>query len=118
MKNIIRIEELAMLVLSAYGLYYYNVAWWWYLLLLVGPDVSMIAYLAGNKSGAISYNIFHHKSVGVALTLAGFLLQADVLLYTGIVIFGHSSFDRMMGYGLKYFEGFHFTHLGKIGKEQ
>jgi hypothetical protein len=24
--------------------------------------------------------------------------------------------DRMMGYGLKYNEGFKFTHLGTIGK--
>ncbi len=24
---------------------------------------------------------------------------------------------RMIGYGLKYFKRFQFTHLGKIGKE-
>jgi hypothetical protein len=36
----------------------------------------------------------------------------------GIVLFGHSSLDRMLGFGLKYKEGFGFTHLGKIGKEK
>lgn len=31
---------------------------------------------------------------------------------------GHSSIDRIFGYGLKYKEGFGFTHLGKIGKQK
>ncbi|MEO6611453.1 MAG: DUF4260 family protein [Chitinophagaceae bacterium] len=30
---------------------------------------------------------------------------------------GHSSMDRMFGYGLKTNEGFKYTHLGMIGKE-
>jgi hypothetical protein len=40
------------------------------------------------------------------------------LQLTGVILFGHSSMDRMMRYGLKYFTGFRFTHLGKIGKEK
>ena len=31
-------------------------------------------------------------------------------------LFGHSSFDRIMGYGLKHEDAFQNTHLGKIGK--
>jgi hypothetical protein len=27
----------------------------------------------------------------------------------------HIGIDRMLGYGLKYAEGFRFTHLGRIG---
>jgi len=33
-----------------------------------------------------------------------------------VVIFGHSSLDRFLGFGLKYFDGFNVTHLGTIGK--
>jgi len=32
-------------------------------------------------------------------------------------MFGHSSMDRMFGYGLKTEEGFKYTHLGMIGKK-
>lgn len=116
MKNILKLEELGMLVIGVCALYHFEVAWWWYLLLLLGPDISMLGYLAGNKAGAITYNIFHHKAIGIALVLAGYSLHIEELLWVGIVIFAHSSFDRMLGYGLKYFESFHHTHLGKIGK--
>jgi hypothetical protein len=118
MKNIIKLEELAMLVISVYALYQFGVTWWWYLLILIGPDISMLGFLAGNKVGAISYNLFHHKAIGIGLILAGYILHLNEFLWIGIVQFGHSSFDRMMGYGMKHFDGFHHTHLGKIGKEQ
>lgn len=116
MKNIIKLEELGMLVISAYALYHYEAAWWWYLMLLVGPDISMLGYLAGTKTGAIAYNLFHHKAIGIGLMMTGYILPLNELLLVGIVLFSHSSLDRMMGYGLKYFESFHHTHLGKIGK--
>jgi hypothetical protein len=31
-------------------------------------------------------------------------------------LFGHSAFDRMLGYGMKYTDSFQHTHLGLIGK--
>jgi hypothetical protein len=33
----------------------------------------------------------------------------------GVIMFSHAAFDRLLGYGLKYEEGFKFTHLGAIG---
>jgi hypothetical protein len=33
-------------------------------------------------------------------------------------MFSHAAFDRMLGYGLKYEQGFRHTHLGTIGKAQ
>nr|WP_317235731.1 DUF4260 family protein [Niabella hibiscisoli] len=43
-------------------------------------------------------------------------LNLDWLLRIGVVLFGHASLDRVAGYGLKYNNGFAFTHLGVIGK--
>jgi len=63
----------------------------------------MLGYLASDKIGAYSYNIFHYKGIAVAIYLLG------------IMLFAHSSFDRCFGYGLKYEKGFKFTHLGEIG---
>lgn len=116
MKTILKLEELAMLIISIAALVYLKVDWWYYLVLFLGPDISMLGYLVGNKTGAATYNFFHHKGIGVLLLLAGIYCQVILLQVAGIIIFGHSSMDRIMGYGLKYNKGFKFTHLGEIGK--
>jgi len=117
MKNIIRLEEFAIFVLCAYALTTFNAAWWWYPLLLIGPDISMIGYLAGNKAGAASYNLFHHKGIAIVIFIAGLITTNEILQLTGITLFGHSAMDRSLGYGLKLKEGFKHTHLGIIGKK-
>ena len=117
MKLVIKLEELALLLLSMYALYTMHAQWWIFLLLFIGPDISMLGYTAGNTVGATTYNLFHHKGVAVVFFIVGWVLENWGLQVTGIVLFGHSSMDRMFGYGLKYFEGFKFTHLGQIGKD-
>ena len=86
-------------------------------MLLLAPDISMVGYAFGNKTGAWLYNIFHHRGVAIGVYLAGAYLQIDVLLLTGVILFAHSGIDRMFGYGFKYEKGFKFTHLGEIGKK-
>jgi len=122
MKLLLRLEEAAMMVLALFALYHFGASWWWYLILLVGPDISMLGYLAGAKVGAVTYNVFHHKGIAIAIFAAGWWLQITApdspawqgLLYAGIAIFGHSAMDRMLGFGLKYSNGFRFTHLGEL----
>jgi uncharacterized protein DUF4260 len=117
MKNILKLEEAAMFVLSIYALSLLHVSWWVYLLILIAPDASFAGYTAGNKVGALCYNLFHHKGVAIAIFLAGLIWRDEWLQITGIVLFGHSSMDRMLGYGLKLNQGFKYTHLGMIGKK-
>jgi hypothetical protein len=118
MKHLIRVEEAAMFGLCLFGLYYLEAEWWVYLLLFVGPDISLIGYVTGNKSAAATlYNIFHHKAIAAAIFLAGFQLNNELMEVTGLVLFGHASMDRMFGYGLKLSRGFKYTHLGIIGKK-
>jgi hypothetical protein len=114
MKNLIKVEELAMFLASVFVLYKFDVAWWYYLLLLLGPDVGMIGYAINLKVGAFTYNLFHHKGVAIAIGAVGVLMASDVILLTGVVLFGHSSMDRIFGYGLKYTDAFKNTHLGKL----
>lgn len=118
MNKIIKAEELAMWLLSGYGLYHFNAPWWCYLLLLLGPDISMLAYAAGNKAGAFVYNLFHHRGVAIVLFAAGCIITNNLLMTAGIILFGHAAMDRFFGYGLKYEKGFKFTHLGTIGNKQ
>ena len=116
MKNILKLEELAMLLISIYALYQLMVPWWCYLLLAIGPDIGILGYAAGNKAGAAVYNLFHHKGIAIILLFAGLLLPDKSLEVAGIILFGHASMDRVFGYGLKLNDGFKHTHLGLIGK--
>ena len=118
MKNLIRLEEIAMLCISIYVLYLLKADWWFYLLMLLGPDISMLGYLAGPKVGAFTYNLFHHKLISIAVFIAGVITSTWILQVIGIILFGHSSMDRIFGYGLKYNSAFSDTHLGKIGPEK
>ena len=78
----------------------------------------MLGYLYGDKTGAAIYNLWHHKGLAIAIGVAGIFLADEILQLTGIILFSHASFDRMLGYGLKYDKGFKFTHLGEIGKKK
>jgi hypothetical protein len=116
MKNLLRFEELAMFIGSIYLLSVLEVPWWTYFILVLGPDIGMLGYLINNKVGAVCYNIFHHKGLAISVYAAGIYFQDEVVQIIGLILFGHSSMDRMFGYGLKYFEGFKHTHLGSMGK--
>lgn len=124
MKNLIRIEELAMFALSLLlfnqqTLLLFNqqtFAWWWFPVLILVPDIGMLGYAFGDKIGAYAYNFFHHKGVAILIFAVGWWLANDYVLLSGIILFGHASMDRIFDYGLKYEKGFKFTHLGEIGK--
>lgn len=116
MKNLIRLEELAMFALSILLFANLPFAWWWFPALILAPDIGMIGYAFGNKVGAYAYNLFHHKGVAILVYALGWWLSNDYFLLSGIILFGHASMDRIFGYGLKYEKGFKFTHLGEIGK--
>lgn len=117
LKNSIKLEETAMLAFGIYLFLLLDFEWWIFPVLFFVPDVSFLGYYFGNKTGAIIYNCFHHKGIALLIYLAGVLVENQVLLLIGVMLFSHSSFDRILGFGLKYKEGFKFTHLGKIGGE-
>lgn len=85
------------------------------MVLILLPDIGMLGYLGGNKIGAFSYNLFHHKGIAIVIYLLGLYLVLPIVQLIGIILFSHASFDRALGYGLKYDKGFKFTHLGSIG---
>lgn len=116
MKNLIRLEEATMFLLSIYLFSLLPYAWWWFLVLILAPDLSMFGYVAGPKVGAVCYNIAHHKGVAILVYIIGAYWHNEGLMLAGVILFGHSSMDRVMGYGLKYPDDFKHTHLGQIGK--
>ncbi|MGB5499216.1 MAG: DUF4260 domain-containing protein, partial [Maribacter sp.] len=91
--------------------------WWWFLVLILAPDIGMLGYVLGDKIGAFTYNLFHHKGLAILLYFAGLYISSPIIQLVGIIMFSHSSLDRVLGYGLKYDKGFKYTHLGEIGKK-
>lgn len=116
MKKLLTLEELAQMTLGILLFSQLDYAWWWFPALILTPDISMIGYLFGAKWGAWTYNFFHHKALAVSVIVLGYFLNMQMLSLVGIILFSHSAFDRIFGYGLKYETGFKDTHLGTIGK--
>ena len=117
MKNLLRLEELVQFLACLYYLVAIDAAWWAYALLLIGPDIGMIGYLLSPKVGAFTYNLLHHTGLSIAILAVGTVLMTGWITATGIILFGHASMDRIFGYGLKFGDDFHHTHLGWIGKK-
>jgi hypothetical protein len=116
MKTLLKLEEFLLLGLSLFLFSQLDYGWGWYALLFLAPDLSMIGYLVNPQVGAWTYNLVHHKGLTVALYVFGSLLSVPWLMFAGTILLGHSSLDRVFGYGLKYPDAFQNTHLGKIGR--
>ena len=116
MKNLIRFEEFFFFLLSIFLFAKLDIAWWWYPGLLLLPDIGMLGYLHNTKSGAVIYNLIHHRGVALAVYMLGAIIGNQILQLAGLILFGHSSLDRVFDYGLKYADSFHHTHLGMMGK--
>ena len=117
MKNIIRIEELAITAISIYFISTLPISlgWWAYILLFFAPDISMLGYAVNERVGAFTYNLFHHRGIAIGIVATDFFLYLPYWVFAGAILFAHASFDRIFGYGLKYNTGFKHTHLGNIG---
>jgi len=116
MKTLLKLEELSLLGLSLFLFSGLDYSWGWYAFLFFTPDLSMLGYLANPRVGSWTYNLIHHKGLAVAAYVLGYLLSTPWLMFAGTLLLGHSSLDRVFGYGLKYPDAFKNTHLGVIGK--
>lgn len=114
MQNSIKLEEVAMFLISILLFAQFDYAWWVYMVFILAPDIGMIGYAVNTRIGAITYNLFHHKGIAIAVGSLGFYLSNSELQLAGIILFGHASMDRIFGYGLKYPDSFKHTHLGNL----
>ncbi|MBK7967953.1 MAG: DUF4260 domain-containing protein [Bacteroidetes bacterium] len=119
MNVILKLEELVKFLACWYFATDMGFEWWLFFVWLLAPDISMLGYLAGTKTGAFFYNLFHHQGVAIAVCALGYVSFSPEILFAGLILAGHSCFDRILGYGLKFDDHFKHTHLGWIGgKEQ
>ena len=114
--TLLRLEGLAVAAVTGVLYAKTGASWWLFAALWLTPDLSMLGYLAGSCRGARCYNAVHTYVVPAALALSALLLNAPALLPFALIWANHIGVDRLLGYGLKYSDGFGFTHLGLLGK--
>jgi len=116
-RGILRAEHLALLMAGV---------WLWVAnggppLLLVPalllPDLSMVGYLRGPRTGAVTYNAVHNLVLAAAVVGVGLWQGFAWLVLVGAVLVAHVGMDRALGYGLKLPTDFRDTHLGRIGRD-
>lgn len=115
LRVLLRVEGLFVLMASAYAYYLQDYSWQTFAVLFLVPDIAFAGYLFGSRIGSISYNCTHSYIGPISLIILGQIIKSDILLMISIIWFAHIGFDRALGYGLKYADGFAYTHLGRIG---
>lgn len=114
-RSLLRLEGLLILLAGLLAYFKLGSGWGLFALLFFAPDLSFAAYLAGPTFGAAIYNSVHSLASALTLLILGATFESPILISLGIIWWAHIGFDRALGYGLKYTEGFHSTHMGPIG---
>ena len=121
-RSLLRLEGAALLAAALFLYAQSGASWKWFFILFLVPDLAVVFYAFGARAGAFAYNTTHST---IGPFLLAFVSQFDfaklgpadlpTLFPIALIWFAHVGFDRALGYGLKYFAGFGFTHLGRIG---
>lgn len=87
-----------------------------YILVFAAVDLSIAGYLLGPKIGSVVYNLGHNMAGPLLCITFGLLSYKTFgLAVVGLIWLAHIGFDRALGLGLKFPDGFGHTHLGPIG---
>jgi hypothetical protein len=111
----LRIESLAILILSLVLYRATGAPWWLFFALLLVPDLSLFSFLVNPAIGSRVYNTVHSYALPVVLAVTAFLTHHAEALPYALIWATHLAMDRALGYGLKYPEAFGRTHLGVLG---
>jgi hypothetical protein len=112
---LLRLEGLAVVVVSAVAYAHWGAGWLLFAVLWLAPDLSMLGYLGQPCRAARIYNAVHSYVLPITLGLSAYLLHARGLTPVALIWINHIGVDRMLGYGLKFRDSFGQTHLGRVG---
>lgn len=114
---LLRAEGLAVALASIAAFAWNGTSWALFAVLILTPDLSMLFYLLGPRGGAVAYNAVHTYVGPALLFAASAALGATAGTAVALIWSAHIGIDRALGFGLKYGEGFGFTHLGRVGRQ-
>jgi hypothetical protein len=111
---LLRTEESALLLATLYAYQHLHYSWLLFALLFLTPDLFMLGYLLDVRIGAAFYNLVHTLTLPLALLVLSYLQHWRLATSMALIWTAHISFDRLLGYGLKYPTFFKDTHLQHI----
>ena len=111
---LLRVEGVALLVLSVLHYRVKGDGWLMFGVLLLAPDLSMLGYIAGPQVGAAIYNTFHTYAMPAVVGALGMIFASPLMVAVALIWFAHIGMDRTVGYGLKYPTSFKDTHLERV----
>jgi len=109
--TLLRIEEAALLTAAILLYAYLHYSWLLFAVLFLFPDLFLLGYLVNPRTGSAIYNLGHAIFVPLTLFAVAVATHRPLLSAIAIIWFSHISFDRILGYGLKYPAHFKDTHL-------
>jgi hypothetical protein len=111
---LLRAEGVVIFVTAVVLYFHLDHAWWVLVVLALAPDLSMVAYAAGPRLGALGYDVAHTLALPLVLGAAGVLWDVGLASQLALIWLAHIGADRAIGYGLKYPTRFHDTHLQRV----
>ncbi len=110
---LLRLEGLVALAIECFAYqHFYPGRWGIFALLFLAPDVSLLGYLrSAGKSSAAFYNVVHSDVLPLAMGLIAWTRGPSLAGQLALIWLSHISFDRCLGFGLKFTGDFRSTHI-------
>lgn len=113
-KLLLHCEGLAVLVGACLAYRGLGGSWGKFAALFLAPDLLILGYILGKKSGAMIYNVGHTYTAPFILWVLVYYAHRPSLDALCLIWTAHIGFDRLLGYGLKYGTDFNDTHLSRV----
>ncbi|KAG9408318.1 hypothetical protein AC1031_021560 [Aphanomyces cochlioides] len=109
---LLQLEGLAILIACLVAYNYLQGNWWIFVGGFFAGDLLSVGYAFGPALGCMVYNV-SHTFVGPTLLLTTYLLLPDHvwILHATVIWASHLGWERSLGYGLRYPDGFTSTHI-------
>lgn len=112
--TVLRLEGAVVMLAAGVAFQAMDGSWVWFAIFFLVPDLFMLGYLGGLRTGALVYNVAHtYLAPGLLLGLWLVIPEIEVLRIAAVWT-AHIGLDRMLGYGLKDSTGFANTHLQRV----
>ena len=86
MKTLLKLEDAAEFLVAIFVFTRLDFVWWWFPALILLPDLSMVGYLLNTKTGAMLYNLFHHKGLALLIAVTGFIIGNQSVMLAGTIL--------------------------------
>jgi hypothetical protein len=113
---LLRLEGLAVLIGAVVAYRAIGASWTLFALALLLPDLSLIGYVAGARTGAVAYNAAHTYIGPAGVAALAYIGAAPLAWAICLIWMAHIGMDRALGLGLKFPSAFKDTHLGTVGR--